>query len=95
MTTIVSAFISNVNTRPDRDLQIYVNHGLLLCYTKIIFLDEPMYKIIASTSYNKATTTLIQINANSSYLYDLLPQFFCIYYILNTKPYLIHIFTNF
>lgn len=77
MTTIVSAFISNVNTRPDRDLQIYANHGLLLCQSstpKIIFLDEPMYKIIASTSYNKATTTLIQINANSSYLYDLLPQ---------------------
>lgn len=65
MTTIVSAFISNVNFREDRNLETYYNLGKLLLKsttTKIIFLDELMYNIIKDTDYNKDNTHIIKFN---------------------------------
>ena len=46
MTTIVSAFISNVNSRKDRKIEKYVEYGKLLLQTKIqkiIFIDELIF----------------------------------------------------
>ena len=73
MTTIVSAFISNVNFREDRNLETYYNLGKLLLKsttTKIIFLDELMYNIIKDTDYNKDNTHIIKFNKEEMYLYN-------------------------
>lgn len=73
MTTIVSAFISDINRREDRDINIYYSLGKLLLKSttpKIIFLDEPMYKLIQPNDYNKENTLIIKYNKNESYLYN-------------------------
>ncbi len=72
MTTIVSAFISNVNSRNDRSLNTYFQIGKLLLKSntpKIIFLDEIMYNLIQPTDYNKENTLIIPYNKLDSYLY--------------------------
>ena len=75
MTTIVSAFISNVNKRCDRDIKKYYELGkyLLLSSTpKIIFVDETMFQMIQNTDYNKENTNIIKIKKENVYLYDYL-----------------------
>ena len=49
MSTLVSAFVSNVNERYTDTLTRYYKFGKLLLKSnapKIIFLDEPMYDLI-------------------------------------------------
>ena len=49
MSTIVSAFLSNVNSREDKNIYTYYNYGKLLLKSstpKIIFLDEIMFDLI-------------------------------------------------
>lgn len=73
MTTIVSAFISDINSREDRNINIYYSLGKLLLKSttpKIIFLDEPMYNLIQSNDYNKENTLIIKYNKTESYLYN-------------------------
>ena len=46
MSTIVSAFISNVNSRKDRTIEKYIEYGKVLLQTKIqkiIFIDELLF----------------------------------------------------
>lgn len=72
MTTIVSAFMSNVNSRTDRDINSYYLLGRLLLKSttpKIIFLDEPMYDLIQPNDYNEENTLIIKCNKNDNYLY--------------------------
>ena len=72
MTTIVSAFISNINSRDDRNIDSYYSLGKLLLKSntpKIIFLDEPMYNLIRPNDYNKENTFIIKYNKYESYLY--------------------------
>ena len=50
-TTIVSAFVSNINERYSDSLNIYYNNGILLIKSntpKIIFVDELMYNMIGN-----------------------------------------------
>jgi hypothetical protein len=73
MTTIVSAFISNINDRYSDSLTQYYNHGKFILEAnipKIIFVDEPMFELI-SDNYNKLNTLIIKINKTDLYLYDL------------------------
>jgi hypothetical protein len=80
MTTIVSAFVSNINTRQDMNLHKYYEYGKLLLKSttpKIIFLDEPMLDLIKD-DYDNSNTLLIKINKEDNYLYeyrDLLSNF--------------------
>jgi len=72
MTTIVSAFVSDINSREDRDITSYYLLGKLLLQSttpKIIFLDEKMYNLIQPNDYDKDTTLLIKYNKYESYLY--------------------------
>lgn len=72
MATIVSAFISNVNSRTDRTIESYYQYGKLVLQSttpKIIFLDEKMYNL-AIKDYNNKNTLLIQYNKLDSYLYN-------------------------
>ena len=73
MTTIVSAFISNINSRNDRNINTYYQFGKLILKSttpKIIFLDEDMYNKVQENDYNKENTLLIKYNKNESYLYN-------------------------
>jgi len=80
MTTIVSAFISNINSRKEIDINKYYQNGKLLLKSsvpKIIFLDEVMLNLVGE-DYDKLNTILIKINREDSYLYnykDLLSKF--------------------
>jgi hypothetical protein len=72
--TLVSAFVSNVNEREDRDLEEYFNLGKLLLMAdipKIIFLDESMYELVSNrvTNLNPENTKICKINKTDSYLY--------------------------
>lgn len=70
MTTIVSAFISNINSRKEMDINKYYQNGKLLLKSsipKIIFLDETMLNLVGE-DYNKSNTTLIKINKEDIYL---------------------------
>ena len=70
MTTIVSAFISNINSRKDMDINKYYQNGKLLLKSsipKIIFLDETMLNLVGE-DYDKSNTTLIKINKEDIYL---------------------------
>ena len=72
MSTIVSAFLSNVNSREDKNIYTYYNYGKLLLKSstpKIIFLDEIMFDLI-DEDYDKNNTLLIKINNFDSYLDD-------------------------
>ena len=81
MSTIVSAFISNVNSRIDRDIIKYYEHGKILFKSttpKIIFIDKNMSSLIKETDYNKDNTIFIEIKKDNCYLYqylDLLNNF--------------------
>jgi hypothetical protein len=73
MTTIVSAFISNMNTRNDRKLDTYLDLGSLLLKTnipKIIFIDNEIYDIIKH--YENENTKIILFNKQDIYLYQYL-----------------------
>ena len=73
MTTIVSAFISNVNDRTDRNIDKYYEFGKLLLKSttpKIIFLDNEMYNIVQNDkAYNIENTFLINYEKAECYLY--------------------------
>ena len=70
MTTIVSAFISNINTRKDRTIEKYIEYGKVLLQTKIqkiIFIDEIIFNELKN--YSNELTYLIPIKKESMYLY--------------------------
>ena len=79
MTTIVSAFISNVNSRKDRTIEKYIEYGKVLLQSKtqkIIFIDEIIFNELKN--YSNELTYLIPIKKESMYLYkykDLLTNF--------------------
>ena len=71
-TTIVSAFLSNINERYSDSLNIYYNNGILLIKSntpKIIFVDELMYNMIGN-NYDETNTLIIKIIKTDIYLYD-------------------------
>lgn len=71
-TTIVSAFVSNINERYSDSLNIYYNNGILLIKSntpKIIFVDELMYNMIGN-NYDETNTLIIKIIKTDIYLYD-------------------------
>jgi hypothetical protein len=70
MTTLVSGFISNVNNRDDRNLEIYYNLGKKILKSenkKIIFVDELMYDLMKNDEY--PNTIIIKYDKNESYLW--------------------------
>ena len=72
MSTIVSAFLSNVNLRDDKNIHTYYNHVKLLIKStlpKIIFLDDAIFNLIGD-DYDKNNTLIIKIDKYDSYLYD-------------------------
>lgn len=76
MNTIVSAFVSNVNTRYEDSLTRYYNDGKLLLQSsvpKVIFVDQFMFELIGEC-YDKTTTLVIQIKTNEAYLYEYTDQ---------------------
>jgi hypothetical protein len=71
MSTIVSAFISNVNNKFDNSLNRYYNFGKLLLKSsipKVIFVDENMFNLIGC-EYDKSNTLIVKINKKDMYLY--------------------------
>ena len=71
MTTIVSAFISNVNNRDDMNLEKYYNYGKLLLQVqvpKVIFVDIYMYNKIKELE--NELTKIILVDKNNYYLYN-------------------------
>ena len=73
MSTIVSAFISNINTRNDRNINTYYLLGKLLLKSttpKIIFLDKDMYNLIQASDYDKKNTHIINYEKTDIYLYN-------------------------
>ena len=79
MTTIVSAFLNNVNLRDDRNIEKYITLGGLLLRAnipKIIFVDNETYEKIQL--YENENTKIIKIDKTDGYLYnyiDLLTNF--------------------
>jgi hypothetical protein len=72
MSTIVSAFVSNVNHKFEDSLKRYYNFGKLLLKSttpKIIFVDDKMFELIG-TDYDKTNTVIIKIIKNNTYLYE-------------------------
>jgi hypothetical protein len=70
MTTIVSAFICNVNIRDDRTLHKYLELGSLLLKAnipKIIFIDTEIYHFFKY--YENDNTKIISFNKYDIYLY--------------------------
>jgi hypothetical protein len=74
--TLVSAFVSNVNARDDRTLQKYFDLGKLLIQCdvpKIIFLDEEMHQYVVENMgeniLSNENTRIYKINKKDSYLY--------------------------
>jgi hypothetical protein len=70
MTTIVSCFLANSNSRWDRKSDKYIELGkklLNINIPKIVFIDDT---IIASIEYNKQNTVLIPFNRKDIYLYE-------------------------
>lgn len=70
MTTIVSAFITNVNSRKDRTIEKYLEYGKVLLQTKIqkiIFIDEIIFNEFKN--YSNEYTYLIPIKKEYIYLY--------------------------
>jgi hypothetical protein len=73
MTTIVSAFISDINKREDININMYYSLGKLilkLSTPKIIFLDENMHNLIKDEDYDKDNTLIIKYNKSEYYLYN-------------------------
>jgi hypothetical protein len=72
MSTIVSAFVSNINERYSDSLKRYYEHGKILMKSttpKVIFVDEIMFNLIGC-DYDKTNTLIIKINKTDSYLYN-------------------------
>ena len=72
MNTIVSAFVSNVNSRYENSINHYFELGKILLLSsvpKIIFVDEPMFDLIGD-NYDKTVNHIVKINKCDSYLYD-------------------------
>jgi hypothetical protein len=75
MTTIVSAFISNVNNRQDINIDKYYNNGKLILQAqipKIIYVDIHMYNKIKDLE--NELTKIILIDKNDYYLYNYVNQ---------------------
>lgn len=75
MTTIVSAFISNINNRQDMNIDKYYNNGILLLQAqipKVIYVDIHMYNKIKD--FENTLTKIILINKNDFYLYNYINQ---------------------
>ena len=75
MTTIVSAFISNVNNRQDINIDKYYNNGNLILKAqipKIIYVDIHMYNKIKNLE--NELTKIILIDKNDYYLYNYIYQ---------------------
>ena len=73
MTTIVSAFVSNMNTRDDRKLETYLLLGDLLLKAqipKIIFIDTETYTYVKN--YENDNTKIIPFKREDIYLYSYL-----------------------
>ena len=73
MTTIVSAFISDINMRKDRNINTYYLLGKILLKSttpKIIFLDKKMYDLIQDEDYDKNNTLIIEYDKMDCYLYN-------------------------
>jgi len=71
MTTIVSAFISNINFRANRDLNKYSEFGKLIFKSttpKVIFLDETMYNLIKEEDYDASNTHIIKFEKEDLFL---------------------------
>ena len=80
MTTIVTAFISNINSRTDRNHNTYYQLGKLLLKSttpKIIFLDENMFDLIQPSDYDKTNALIIKYNKFDSYLYSYVDKLHC------------------
>lgn len=76
MATIVSAFISNVNQRSNRNINDYLEYGkklLAIPVNKIIFFDEACIHLLGS-EYQNECTTIIPVNKRNEYLYDYIDQ---------------------
>jgi hypothetical protein len=72
MSTIVSAFVSNINERYSDSLKRYYQHGRILMKSttpKVIFVDEIMFGLIGD-DYDKSNTLIIKIIKTDSYLYN-------------------------
>ncbi len=70
MTTIVSAFLSNVNS--NRTLEQYYDYGKILFQSttpKIIFLDSTIIKLVNPNDYDPKNTMIIEYNSSDSYLF--------------------------
>jgi hypothetical protein len=71
MTTLVSAFFSNVNKIKDRNIDDYMNYGISLLKTsisKIIFADNDMYERIKW--FENEHTKIIVTEKKDIYLYE-------------------------
>lgn len=71
-TTIVAAFVSNVNERYEEILDRYYQFGKVLLQSntpKIIFVDEGMLNLIGN-NYDAKNTVIIKINKSDMYLYN-------------------------
>jgi len=74
MNTIVSSFISDVNSKYNDTLIRYYKFGKLLLKStikKIIYVDEEMFTLIGD-DYDKNNTLIIKTSKQQSYLYDYL-----------------------
>lgn len=87
MTTIVSAFLTNVNEQPHY-LDKYIQHGIMLLranISKIIFVDEIMYEKIKE--YENSYTKIILYKKPDSYLYPYINTHYLTNFHLNsTNP---------
>ena len=78
-TTIVSAFISNINKSPDRSIDKYIENGNLILQAKIpkvIFVDEDLYDEFKERE--NEYTKIVKTSKDEIYLYehiDLLTNF--------------------
>ena len=78
-TTIVSAFISNINKSPDRSIDKYIENGNLILQAripKVIFVDEDLYDEFKERS--NEYTKIVKTSKEEIYLYehiDLLTNF--------------------
>jgi hypothetical protein len=73
MSTIVSAFVNNMNTRNDRKIENYLSLGQLLLKArtpKIIFIDNETYSLIKH--YENDNTKIIPFEKREIYLYNYL-----------------------
>ena len=96
MTTIVSAFVSNVNQRNDRKLENYLYLGSLLLKAntpKIIFIDNEIYPYVKN--YENENTKIIPFKREDIYLYEYLNELnsFSLYTDFTTKDTLEFMFT--